>query len=254
MTENDVKTIDWWATELCVTKDAIQKFAAQQNTPIEGQEMPTELLNVLLPKWSIKRGQRTEQTVEAARRLATQLGIQIQIQEADEKEPGPSPKPIMPRRRWNGAKPTTAQPQPAPAPAAAIPQAAQSKVDQFFRARTFLFGVFLAAMAWQIEHTTTVAIRLEIGDKEPSTWQIALGYLFSMAVQFTALLMTINKGGKAYLVTFAVAEFALNLIYYRPWNTMENYERWFTSVLISAIISYVIFSYSELFTDKNSRQ
>jgi len=245
------QTIEWWANELKVTKDAIQKFAAQLGNPIAGQEMPQEVLIAMLPKWSIKRGQRTEETVQAARQWAATLGIALpEVDTAIPPAASPSDRqtPIVKRKRWVGAD--------ASKPAQAINPMPQevakenSSIDKFFRSRVFLFAVFLAAMAFQIQHTTIVAIRLEIGDAAASNWQYALGYLFSFAVQFTALLMTINRGGQAYLVIFAIAEFLVNLIYYRPWHTSDNMERWVTSILISALIAYVIYSYSELFTDK----
>lgn len=114
-----------------------------------------------------------------------------------------------------------------------------------------LFVVFLAGMMWQIAHTAVVVAR---ADKTQVTDASIQDYLYALAIQFTALLMTVHKGGRYYLISFGVFEFFVNMAYYRPWAqeaTKYAIDVWAVDILLSMGIAFSLFSYSELMADKN---
>ena len=85
-------------------------------------------------------------------------------------------------------------------------------------------------------------------DKE-STFVESL--LYAGSIQFTALLMTLHRGGRVYLLIFAVLEFGVNMIHYRPWDKEgTGIDVWVIDILLSFAIAFSIYSYSEIFTTK----
>ncbi|MEO0627418.1 MAG: hypothetical protein AAFY91_10565 [Bacteroidota bacterium] len=111
------------------------------------------------------------------------------------------------------------------------------------KSKTFVLVVFLCALGWQIFHTAEVVGRM---DSAESIWS---NYAFAVAVQFTALLMTVHSDGAiGYLRGFAFIEFAINMAYYQPWLASTGIEVWALSILLSFIIAFTIFCYSKILT------
>lgn len=106
--------------------------------------------------------------------------------------------------------------------------------------RIFLFVVFVSVLAWQIHHTALLEFSIT---KFGGAWAVLLAVLFAVGVQFTALLLTIRKASKKFLVGAAVCEFGINILVYFPQPVLAV-------ILVSAISAFTIYSYSELFIEK----
>lgn len=107
---------------------------------------------------------------------------------------------------------------------------------------TLLALIALVSMYVQMNHTAQV-----VGGAVLQAWAYAL------SIQFTGLAMTLYKGNLWYLRVFALAEFAINLLYYRPW-TDGGVEEWTRSILLSALIAFTIYSYVEIFAARRNTQ
>jgi hypothetical protein len=119
--------------------------------------------------------------------------------------------------------------------------------------KDFLLALIaMVSMYVQMNHTAQV-----VGGEWLQAWAYAL------SIQFTGLAMTLYKGNLGYLRAFAVAEFAINLLYYRPWAHCEliegvsvcgGFEEWTRSVLLSALIAFTIYSYVEIFAARRNEK
>lgn len=107
--------------------------------------------------------------------------------------------------------------------------------------RSFLLGVLLLSLIWQMIHTAGLIGRMDAG--EP-IWS---NYCYAAGVQFTALVLTLHNGGRGYLIGFAAFEFAVNLLYYEPWM-VGGHIAWARAILISAGVAFAIYSYSAILT------
>jgi hypothetical protein len=112
--------------------------------------------------------------------------------------------------------------------------------------------IAMVSMYVQMNHTAQV-----VGGEWLQAWAYAL------SIQFTGLAMTLYKGNLGYLRAFAVAEFAINLLHYRPWAHCEliegmsvcgDFEEWTRSVLLSALIAFTIYSYVEIFAARRNEK
>jgi hypothetical protein len=112
--------------------------------------------------------------------------------------------------------------------------------------------IAMVSMFVQMNHTAQV-----VGGEWLQAWAYAL------SIQFTGLAMTLYKGNLGYLRAFAVAEFAINLLHYRPWAHCEliegvsvcgGFEEWTRSVLLSALIAFTIYSYVEIFAARRNEK
>jgi hypothetical protein len=109
--------------------------------------------------------------------------------------------------------------------------------------------IVIVAMVVQMSHTAVVC---NGGGEVSSNWPINWAYAF--AIQFTGLMLTAVKGKRSYLVFFAVCEFLINMLFYEPWlmevsKTITSTHvsvYWFRSILLSGLLSFTIFSYSEV--------
>ncbi len=103
----------------------------------------------------------------------------------------------------------------------------------------------MGAMVWQVLNTTEVVMW---ADQESSYFN---ALLYAGSIQFTALLMTLHRGGRMYLLIFAVLEYGVNIIHYRPWENKDaGVDVWVIDNLLSFAIAFSIFSYSEIFISK----
>lgn len=113
-----------------------------------------------------------------------------------------------------------------------------------------LSAVALVAMLVQIVNTATVVQSAEQAD---GTMALVHSWAFAVAVQFTGLALTLYKGRLRYLQLFALAEFGINLLYFRPWSG-GGWESWVTAILLSALIAFTIYSYVEIFAARRTHK
>ena len=110
--------------------------------------------------------------------------------------------------------------------------------------QALLLLVALASMYVQMDHTAQVIIaeKAEVG-----AYDLSKAWMFAFGVQFTGLSMSLFKGNQWYLRGYALADFIINLLYYRPWvdNTAET---WTQSLLLSGLLVLTIFSYTQIAT------
>lgn len=138
-----------------------------------------------------------------------------------------------------------ATPLPAPKPARkkAAPKAKPAPVappiERRLEAKQVLVLIIaLVGMSVQVVHTAAVCQANETHWWTP--------YAYALAIQFTGLVLTLYKGAWQYLLGFAIAEFCINMLYYRPWAT-GGLEVWSKAVMLSLLLAFTIFSYSEIF-------
>ncbi|WP_367390136.1 hypothetical protein [Lewinella sp. LCG006] len=126
-------------------------------------------------------------------------------------------------------------------------------IDYAELSKDFLLALIaMVSMYVQMNHTAQV-----VGGEWLQAWAYAL------SIQFTGLAMTLYKGNLGYLRAFAVAEFAINLLHYRPWAHCElikgvsvcgGFEEWTRSLLLSALIAFTIYSYVEIFAARRNEK
>jgi hypothetical protein len=111
--------------------------------------------------------------------------------------------------------------------------------------------IAMVSMYVQMNHTAQV-----VGGEWLQAWAYAL------SIQFTGLAMTLYKGSLWYLRIFALAEFSINLLHYRPWacelvegvSVCGGAEEWTRSLLLSALIAFTIYSYVEIFAARRNEK
>lgn len=108
--------------------------------------------------------------------------------------------------------------------------------------QTMLLLVALASMYVQMDHTAQVIVADHL---VVNTYHQVKAWMFAFGVQFTGLSMSLFKGNQWYLRGYGLADFIINLLYYRPWidNTSEA---WAQSLLLSALLVLTIFSYTQI--------
>lgn len=122
----------------------------------------------------------------------------------------------------------------------------------FLRTNQFLLFAMVAGMVSQMVHTGGFFY-----NNSPITQEelkMALSVLFALGVDSTALILTIHRGGKKYLYTFAVIHFLMNVTF----HTQVHSFSWefksavgiFGYLLLSFVIAFSNFSYTELFSEK----
>lgn len=117
------------------------------------------------------------------------------------------------------------------------------------RGREFLFSVMAFGLVCQMVHTGGFVFQNT--PIEPYFLRVAMAVIFAFAVDCAALVLTIHKGTLAYLVGFALFHFLVNLHFH---YTLSG-ESWrVADVLLSAVVAFSNFSYSDLFTSKNTAE
>lgn len=250
------RTLAALAYELFVSLEALQVKLRRMTRTVNTDNLSDDDLKAILTDYASLSGRRTPETVAAAVKMLEQLGVVVDGQAplvnsvarlpryTDPKpEPKPEPKPdIKPGPKPEPDPDPKLKPQPLPA---AGPASSDSRIVRFFRSDTFLFVVFMGAMIWQVLNTKEVVLW---ADKESN---FAEALLYAGSIQFTALLMTLHRGGRVYLLIFAVLEFGVNMIHYRPWDKEgTGIDVWVIDILLSFAIAFSIYSYSEIFTTK----
>lgn len=107
--------------------------------------------------------------------------------------------------------------------------------------RAIVFLTLLGALSIQIHHVAHLVNRVSQSDS------LALGYIFGSVSEITALLLTIHRAQKSMLIIFAFVQCWINVLYYcrLPDLTIQ--------LTLSALIAFVIYSYSELYTITQQR-
>lgn len=247
MATNELMTIPKTVAELAyylyVSPEAITTKLRRMDRPT-GENLTEEDLADLVREYRRRAGKRSEETLGAAAALADLLGL------PQEEDAGPADKTVKPpRKKEPGNKQPPADAPKPPEEASATEGVAKDIgiIDKVFRSRVMLFSVFLAGIVWQIKHTAVVVARADDPEIVGASIQ---DYLYALAIQFTALLLTIHKGGKGYLIAFGVFEYFVNMVYYRPWGNDANWDVWIQTNLLSMGIAFTLYSYSELFAAK----
>jgi hypothetical protein len=174
----------------------------------------------------------------------------------------PAPRILNPQTRAAETKPapektagSNSNPQPEPAP--------KSRLTALIEANQIEFTALCVALVFQTEHSFMVAYRISQSD---SDWVKVISALCgAIAIDAAAVMMTIHqKSSKNALKGFAVLQFLINMFYYRPWMRLwDAMDEWigFTATsatffaattLMSAVLAFVVYSYSDIFTAKKA--
>ena len=97
-----------------------------------------------------------------------------------------------------------------------------------------------------------------IAPEESSNWIIAYGYAFMLDL----FILVVTMEGKISIAkTFSGLTFCANILYFQNWVhfdwSVEAFTNLIASVLISAIMAYIIYAYTDLFisdTKSNMRK
>ncbi|WP_367391677.1 hypothetical protein [Lewinella sp. LCG006] len=126
-----------------------------------------------------------------------------------------------------------------PAPAVddkpALIQAIES-LARWTTSRAAIFLTLLGALSIQIHHLASLVHRVSENDG------LLLGYIFATVSELTALMLTVHQARKGMLIIFAVVQCWINILYYCTLPDLV------IRLTLSALIAFVIYSYSELFT------
>lgn len=110
----------------------------------------------------------------------------------------------------------------------------------------FKFMALLVAIVVQMHHSANWFFR--ISPEENPSWAAALGYAFMVDL---FILVVTMEGKLSIAKTFAILTFLANILYFQCWvgfdNSVQAYTDSISSVLISGIMAYIIYAYTELF-------
>lgn len=117
---------------------------------------------------------------------------------------------------------------------------------QALESSNFKFVALIVAICVQIQHSAHWYERI-VPDGNESVYA-AYGYAFMVDL----FILVVTMEGKVHIAKiFAVLTFFANILYFQFWigfnGTREAYTNAVSSILISGIIAYIIFAYSELF-------
>ncbi|GEM_PF-5250236 len=120
----------------------------------------------------------------------------------------------------------------------------------FLESVHFKFVALLVSICVQMHHSAHWFYRVT---PEDANWYTAYGYAFM--VDLFILVITL-EGKVAIAKTFAVLCFVANIFYFQFWvrfdYSVEAYTNGISSVLISGIMAFIIYAYTELFVQSKS--
>ena len=102
--------------------------------------------------------------------------------------------------------------------------------------RAAIFLTLLGALSIQIHHLASLVHRITENDG------LLLGYVFATVSELTALMLTVHQARRGMLIAFAFVQCWINVLYYCTLPDLV------IRLTLSALIAFVIYSYSELFT------
>lgn len=113
----------------------------------------------------------------------------------------------------------------------------------------FKFVALIVAIFVQMQHSANWFYR--IAPDESASYWAAYGYAFMVDL---FILVVTMEGRIRIAKTFAVLTFLSNLLYFQFWVyfdfSKEAFTHGFSSILISGIIAYIIYSYTDLFVQQ----
>lgn len=107
----------------------------------------------------------------------------------------------------------------------------------FTTSRAIIFLTLVAALSIQVHHLAHLV------NKVGHTDHLLMGYVFASVSELTALMLTVHKARKYMLIAFALVQAWINVLYYCELPLV------ITKITLSFLIAFVIFSYSEIYTD-----
>lgn len=126
---------------------------------------------------------------------------------------------------------------------------------QMFKAAPIVFVFLLLAIGLQVKHIATLVNDVSQNDT------FIVGALFGISAECTAIVLTLhNSTSKRVLLIYAGIQFWVNILHYHVFEfefcTVKNgvdvcvkYWRQVTQITLSGILAFVIYTYSEIFTN-----
>lgn len=141
-------------------------------------------------------------------------------------------------------------------PYKSVPESSAGWIEQlrdYVGGSDFVFITMLICMVAQAFHTAAFFIKVSPAEPEWVSWA------FAAAVDLTALVMTMHKARRGYLIGFAVFHFVANIFVKCPEVEIESgilifIGQWLGVVVVSGILAFSNFSYTELFTTKIAKK
>ena len=103
--------------------------------------------------------------------------------------------------------------------------------------KAIVFLTLLGALAIQVHHVAHLVNSISSNDN------LMLGYVFGSVSELTALMLTVHQARKSMLIIFAFIQCWINVLYYCQLPELT------VKLTLSALIAFVIYSYSELYTN-----
>ena len=103
--------------------------------------------------------------------------------------------------------------------------------------KAIVFLTLLGALAIQVHHVAHLVNSISSNDN------LMLGYVFGSVSELTALMLTVHQARKSMLIIFAFIQCWINVLYYCQLPELT------VKLTLSALVAFVIYSYSELYTN-----
>lgn len=211
------RTIDIWkgiysSHQRCL--EAVNRLA------LTSDEQPTALTlsaYVQLLQYRLKTAKGDNKT-EAERRLARLTGSKP-----------PKEQPAL-----------TSLPEPEAANILPAPLAFVEQLAGWTTSYAVIFLTLIGALTLQVHHVAHLVNRISHSDS------LLLGYVFGCVSELTALLLTVHQARRGMLILFAFVQCWINVLYYCRFPDLT------VKLTLSALIAFVIYAYSELFTSKHT--
>lgn len=113
----------------------------------------------------------------------------------------------------------------------------------WMKGQSFLVWILWACMIAQMVHTG--GFFYHNSPVEQPFLRVSLSIIFALAVDCTALIMTVHRGGWRYLAAFALLHLAMNITFHSQAHGIT-----FGNALLSFVLALSNFSYTELFSKK----
>ncbi|MEN0047395.1 MAG: hypothetical protein AAF806_10085 [Bacteroidota bacterium] len=110
-------------------------------------------------------------------------------------------------------------------------------IADFATSKALVFLTLVAALSIQVHHLAHLVNKVGMTDN------LLLGYVFGSVAELTALMLTVHKARKFMLIAFGIVQAWINVLYYCQLPNLV------TKLTLSLLIAFVIFSYSEIYTD-----
>ena len=110
----------------------------------------------------------------------------------------------------------------------------------------FKFIALFVAIGVQMHHSAVWFYRSSPEGAE--SWPSAIGF----AIMYDLFILVVTMEGRTQLAKgFSVLTFISNLLFFEPWidfdGTVRSYTRTISSIMISAIIAFILYAYTEIF-------